>query len=211
MACALSGSCPRHRRVRSCPRSGIQRWPQSRSKWRVSLEPIQYRSPYPQTIRSMRGQASRSASRSMPTRTALCARSSSRSIRSSARVRLRGQVAEACREQLQPSSLSGFRTGESGAYGGEGWLDDRCHQHRDRHHHRRNNRCARDHLLRPERIASVAASTGPRLAPRGCLGCPRALRSGPLVEVPEHELINSHEVLVAIRAAAVSERSQVPE
>ena len=32
----------------------------------------------------------------------------------------RGQVAEACREQLQPSSLSGFRTGESGAYGGEG-------------------------------------------------------------------------------------------
>jgi hypothetical protein len=31
-----------------------------------------------------------------------------------------GQVAEACREQLQPSSLSGFRTGESGAYGGEG-------------------------------------------------------------------------------------------
>ena len=38
----------------------------------------------------------------------------------SARVRLRGQVAEACREQLQPSSLSGFRTGESGAYGGWG-------------------------------------------------------------------------------------------
>jgi hypothetical protein len=32
----------------------------------------------------------------------------------------RGHVAEACREQLQPSSLSGFRTGESGAYGGEG-------------------------------------------------------------------------------------------
>ena len=32
----------------------------------------------------------------------------------------RAQVAEACREQLQPSSLSGFRTGESGAYGGEG-------------------------------------------------------------------------------------------
>jgi hypothetical protein len=32
----------------------------------------------------------------------------------------RGQVAEACREQLQPSSLSGFRTGESGAYGGAG-------------------------------------------------------------------------------------------
>jgi len=31
-----------------------------------------------------------------------------------------GQVAEACREQLQPSSLSGLRTGESGAYGGEG-------------------------------------------------------------------------------------------
>lgn len=31
-----------------------------------------------------------------------------------------GHVAEACREQLQPSSLSGFRTGESGAYGGEG-------------------------------------------------------------------------------------------
>src|SRR6266498_4175462 len=32
----------------------------------------------------------------------------------------RTQVAEACREQLQPSSLSGFRTGESGAYGGGG-------------------------------------------------------------------------------------------
>ena len=32
----------------------------------------------------------------------------------------RRQVAEACREQLQPSSLSGFRAGESGAYGGEG-------------------------------------------------------------------------------------------
>ena len=32
----------------------------------------------------------------------------------------RAQVAEACREQLQPSSLSGFRTGEPGAYGGEG-------------------------------------------------------------------------------------------
>jgi hypothetical protein len=29
-------------------------------------------------------------------------------------VRLRGQVAEACREQLQPSSLSGFRSGELG-------------------------------------------------------------------------------------------------
>jgi hypothetical protein len=28
--------------------------------------------------------------------------------------------AEACREQLQPSSLSGFRAGESGAYGGWG-------------------------------------------------------------------------------------------
>jgi hypothetical protein len=27
---------------------------------------------------------------------------------------------EACCDQLQPSSLSGFRTGESGAYGGEG-------------------------------------------------------------------------------------------
>lgn len=30
-------------------------------------------------------------------------------------MRLRGQVAEACREQLQPSSLSEFRTGELGA------------------------------------------------------------------------------------------------
>ena len=59
-------------------------------------------------------------SRSMPTSTALSVRSSSQSIRSSAKVRLRGQVADACREQLQPSSLSGFRTGESGAYGGEG-------------------------------------------------------------------------------------------
>jgi hypothetical protein len=111
-----------------------------------------------------------SASRSVPTSTARSARSSSQSIRGSARVRLRGQVAETCREQLQPSSLSGFRTGELGAYGGEGWSDDRCHQHRDHHHHRRNNRCARDHLLRPERIASVAASTGSRLAPRAWLG-----------------------------------------
>jgi hypothetical protein len=39
---------------------------------------------------------------------------------SSGRPRLAGQVEEACRDQLQPSSLSGFRTGESGAYGGEG-------------------------------------------------------------------------------------------
>jgi hypothetical protein len=59
-----------------------------------------------------------------------------------------------------------------------GGSDYRCHQHRDHHHRRRNNRCARDHLLRPERIASVAASTGPRLAPRGCLGCPSTHRSG---------------------------------
>jgi hypothetical protein len=55
-----------------------------------------------------------------------------------------------------------------------GWSDDRCRQHRDHHHHRRNNRCARDHLLHSERIASVASSTGPRLAPRGCLGPPRS-------------------------------------
>jgi hypothetical protein len=50
----------------------------------------------------------------MPTSTVRRTRSSSQSIRSSARVRLRGQDAEACREQLQPSSLSGFRTGELG-------------------------------------------------------------------------------------------------
>ncbi len=31
------------------------------------------------------------------------------------------------------------------------------------------------------------------------------------LEVLEHESINSHEVLVAIRATAVSERSQVPD
>jgi hypothetical protein len=32
----------------------------------------------------------------------------------------RAQVAGSCHEQLQPISLSGFRTGESGAYGGAG-------------------------------------------------------------------------------------------
>jgi hypothetical protein len=32
----------------------------------------------------------------------------------------RAQVAGSCHEQLQPTSLSGFRTGESGAYGGAG-------------------------------------------------------------------------------------------
>jgi hypothetical protein len=32
----------------------------------------------------------------------------------------RGQVAEACREQLQPSSFVRVSPGESGAYGGEG-------------------------------------------------------------------------------------------
>jgi hypothetical protein len=37
----------------------------------------------------------------------------------SARVRLRGQVAEECREHLQPSSLSELRTGEPEAHGGE--------------------------------------------------------------------------------------------
>jgi hypothetical protein len=42
---------------------------------------------------------------------------------------------------------------------------------------------------------------------------PRPELSDPVgsLEVPEHELINSHEVLVAIGAAAVSEGSQVPE
>jgi hypothetical protein len=41
---------------------------------------------------------------------------------------------------------------DTGAILWRGWSDDRCRQHRDYHHHRRNNRCARDHLLRPERI-----------------------------------------------------------
>jgi ABC-type nickel/cobalt efflux system permease component RcnA len=99
----------------------------------------------------------------------------------------RGHVAEACREQLQPSSLSGFRTGESGAYGGEGWSDDRCHQHRDHHHHRRNNRCARDHLLRPERIASVAASTGLASLHADAWVAPELTDPVGAVEVREHQ------------------------
>jgi hypothetical protein len=49
-----------------------------------------------------------------PTSTTRSAWSSSQSIRSSARVRLRGQLAEACREQLQPSRSQGFAQASRG-------------------------------------------------------------------------------------------------
>jgi len=87
----------------------------------------------------------------------------------------RGQIAEACREQLEPIPLVRVSHRRVGGLWWRGWSDDCCHQHWDRHHHRRDNRCARDHLLHPERIASVAARTGPRLPPLGCLGCSRTL------------------------------------
>ena len=55
----------------------------------------------------------------MSTSTARSVRSSSQLINSSAKAS-RGQVAEACREQLQPSSLLGVSHRRVGAYGGEG-------------------------------------------------------------------------------------------
>jgi hypothetical protein len=109
----------------------------------------------------------RSIARSIPTSTARSVRSCSQSIRSSAKVRLAVMSRRRAVSNSSPAPVpwSGFRTGESGGLWWRGWSDDRCHQHRDHHHRRRTNRCARDYLLHPERIASVAASTGPRLAP----------------------------------------------
>jgi hypothetical protein len=71
------------------------------------------------------------------------------------------QVAEACLDQLQPIVRVSHR--RVGGLWWRGWSDDRCNQHRDRHHHCGNNRCARDHLLHSKRIASVVA---PHLAVR---------------------------------------------
>ena len=90
----------------------------------------------------------------------------------------RGQVAEACHEQLQPSFLSGFRRGESRAYGGEG-----------------GRMIAAISIgiiiIIAVMIAALAIvflvlkgsprepqATGPRLAPRGCQGTHRSRRLG---------------------------------
>jgi hypothetical protein len=64
---------------------------------------------------------------------------------------------------------------------------------------------ARDHLLHLERIASVAASTGPRLAPRGSLGSPELSNPVGSLEVGEHEEV---EQLGAGAGPRVSRRSR---